>query len=80
MPWRWGWPPWESRRVQADRQRALDAIERATVDLGEARTAVQRTARVADSLREAYRRNHFSESMEQLFTTRPARSAHHPKG
>lgn len=82
MRWRWGWPPWVSARIRADRQNALDAIERATVDLSETKVEVQRAARIADSLSKAHLRNHFSESMEALFAARAraTRAAHHPKG
>jgi len=77
MPWRWGWPPWESERIRADRRQALENLERATVDLDETRKKAQRTARVADALDRAHMRNHFSESMEQLFAQR---TTPHPKG
>lgn len=78
--WHWGWPPWASPRIRADRQRALEAIERATIDLSETRAEVRRTARIADSLNAARHRNHFSESMEQLFAAHAPRTPHHPKG
>jgi len=69
MPWRWGWPPWEPERLRADRQEALDRVERATVDLSDARRRVARADHITNSLRSARVRNHFSESMEALFTT-----------
>jgi hypothetical protein len=82
MRWRWGWPPWVSARIRADRQNALDAIERATIDLSETKASIRRTAKIADSLSAARRHNHFSESMEALFAARAraTRTAHHPKG
>lgn len=69
MPWRWGWPPWTSAKLQDDHQRALDQVERATVDLSDTRAKMARTERVADNLRAVKGRNHFSESMEALFAT-----------
>jgi len=73
MPWRWGWPPWESAQVRADRQRALDAVERATLDLDDTRRRLLRTDRVTENLAHARGRNHFSESMEALFAARQAK-------
>lgn len=70
MPWRWGWPPWEPKQVRADQARALEAIERATLDLTDTRRRVARAERVAESLQHAKARNHFSESMEALFAAR----------
>jgi hypothetical protein len=67
MSWRIGWPPWESEQVKADRRRAMEEVERATIDLSVARQKAKRTARVANALEEAKARNHFSESMEALF-------------
>lgn len=74
MPWRWGWPPWESGQVRADRMHALEQVERATLDLSDTRRRVARTDRVVGQLNARRGRNHFSESMEELFSSRPASS------
>lgn len=71
MPWRWGWPPWVPERLQEDHRRALQEVERSTIDLTETRRQAMRTGRVADGLHRARARNHFSESMEQLFQFPP---------
>jgi hypothetical protein len=70
MPWRWGWPPWESAQAAADRQQAFNDVERATIDLAVTRQKLARTGRVHEGLAHARARNHFSESMEQLFEQR----------
>lgn len=74
MPWRWGWPPWTPAKLQDDHRRALEQVERATVDLSDTRAKMARTERVADNLRAVKGRNHFSESMEELFASAPKRS------
>jgi hypothetical protein len=70
MPWRWGWPPWESERAAADRRKALGEVERATIDLAVTREKVLRTGHVHEGIAHAHARNHFSESMEVLFEQR----------
>lgn len=78
MPWRRGWPPYISQRVLDDRARATADLDQASDDLRETAVKAVRIHRVADRLESARDRNHFSESMELLFTTR-TRTAHHPK-
>jgi hypothetical protein len=70
MPWRFGWPFWESEQVKARQQQALEEVERATIDLTKTRQKIARTARVTAGLQQAKNRNHFSESMEALFESR----------
>lgn len=69
MPWQMGWPPYVSQRVIDDRRRATEELERASDDLRDSVERAKRTARVADALARVRTRNHFSESMEQLFAT-----------
>jgi len=78
MPWRRGWPPYVSQRVIDDQRRAVDDLAQASDDLKDTVRRAIRTHRIADSLEAARDRNHFSESMELLFTAR-TRTAHHPK-
>lgn len=67
MPWQKRWPPYVSQRVIDDRLQAMEELERASDDLKDSARRALRTHRVADSLERARDRNHFSESMEQLF-------------
>jgi len=67
MPWRWGWPPWESEQMRADKRRAEQEMQQATVDLTETRRQMARTDQVVRGINGARSRNHFSESMEALF-------------
>jgi hypothetical protein len=70
MPWQKRWPPFVSQRVIDDRRRASADLDQASDDLRETAAKAVRIHRVADSLERARDRNHFSESMELLFTTR----------
>lgn len=72
MPWQKRWPPYVPRRVAEDRHRAASDLDQASDDLRETAAKAVRAHRVADRLAAARERNHFSESMELLFT--PARA------
>jgi hypothetical protein len=76
MPWQREWPYWVSSRVVEDRRAALEELERASGDLRETTDKAVRMHAVAEGMRRARQRNHFSESMEALFAT--ARSAPTP--
>lgn len=78
MPWRKGWPPYVSQRVLDDRRRANADLDQSSGDLRDTIRRAVRTERIAGRLDRARETNHFSESMELLFTTR-TRTAHHPK-
>jgi hypothetical protein len=71
MPWQWGWPPYVSRRVLDDKERASADLDQSSEDLTEAIRSAGRVHRIADSLDGVRRRNHFSESMELLFAQPP---------
>lgn len=75
MPWQRGWPPYVSQRVVDDRRRAVDDLDQSSDDLKDTIRRAIRTHRIADSLDRAREVNHFSESMELLFTTRPPKEA-----
>jgi hypothetical protein len=67
MPWRWAFPPWESQEARDAREQALDAVERATLDLTLTKEKVARANRIHDGITRSGKRNHFSEAMEELF-------------
>ncbi len=81
MPWRRGWPPYVSQRLLDDRRRADADLDQASDDLKDTIRRAVRTERIAGKLVRAREVNHFSESMELLFTsgTTRTRTAHHPK-
>lgn len=79
MPWRRGWPPYVSQRVLDDRARATVDLDQSSGDLKETIRSAKRVHRVADSLDEARTKNHFSESMELLFTTARPHHSHRPQ-
>jgi hypothetical protein len=71
-----------SQRVIDDRERASTDLDQSSGDLKETIQKARRVHRIADRLDEARSRNHFSESMELLFTTgnpHYSHRPHHPK-
>lgn len=79
MPWQRGWPPYVSRRVAADRERASADLDQSSGDLKETIQKARRMHRIADDLDRVRRRNHFSESMELLFDSPRTYRTQHPK-
>lgn len=69
-----GWPPWKT--VRQDRQQAAEQVERSAADLNDTIRQTERAEAVASAVRHARARNHFSESMELLLTTRHAPRPH----
>lgn len=79
MPWQRGWPPFVSQRVLDDKARAMADLDQASDDLKDTIQKARRIHRVADGLARAREQNHFSESMELLFSAprSPARRTRH---
>lgn len=79
MPWQRRWPLYVSQRVIDDRARAGADLDQSSGDLRDTIQKAKRVHRVADTLERVRERNHFSESMEILFTAprSPARRTRH---